>query len=361
MAEEDESQKTEEPTPKRLKEAEEKGDVVQSQEIKSLVMLAAAVAIIGFFGAYVSRSVTNILYVHMSTVHLMDTDQLGILDSLSPVLNSVFLVMLVPFGILVFAAFAGNMMQHKTSLTFEKLKPSLKKMSPVSNAKKWAPARLGMEFFKISAKLIAVAAVIFIIVFPERDRLDTAMLLSLFDLLSFMHSMAVKLLFGVLIVMAIVAAIDFSFQSYQHQKKLRMTKQEVKDEHKQTDGDPKVKGRLRAIRMERARQRMMTAVPEADVVITNPTHYAVALEYKHGTMDVPKVVAKGVDAVALKIREVATEHGVPIVEDPPLARALHASVELDEEVPPDQYKAVAGVISYVMKLKRAGFAPAKGR
>lgn len=355
MAEQDDSQKTEEPTPKRLREAEEKGDVVQSQEVKNLIMLAGTVAIVGFFGVYISRSVADTLYAHMSTVHLMDTEQVDVLNSLSPVMSRTLLILLVPFGLLMFAALVGNMIQHKTSLTLEKLKPSLKKLSPASNIKKWAPAKLGMEFFKLSVKLIAVSAVIFIIVYPERDRLDTAMLLSIVDLLGFIHAMAVKLLIGVLIVMIIVAAIDYSFQSYQHHKKLKMSKQEVKDEHKQTDGDPKVKGRLRAIRMERARQRMMTAVPDSDVVITNPTHFAIALEYKHGSMDVPKVVAKGVDAVALKIREVATEHNVPIVEDPPLARALYASVELDEEVPPDHYKAVAGVISYVMKLKRAGF------
>ncbi|MFC4348360.1 flagellar biosynthesis protein FlhB [Kordiimonas lipolytica] len=359
MAEQDDSQKTEEPTPKRLREAEEKGDVAQSQEVKTFFMLFIAAIVIGAGGGFMGTSVTNVLYVHMSTLHLMDTDQVGALESLMPVVWRIFLVLLVPFGALVFAAIASNMLQHKTSITFEKIKPSFKKLSPASNAKKWAPDKLGVEAFKISAKLIAVAVVIFIIVYPERGRMDTLMLLPVIDVVALIHTMVIKLLIGVLIVMAIVAAIDFSYQSYQHIKKLRMTKQEVKDEHKQTDGDPKVKGRLRAIRMERSRQRMMAAVPDADVVITNPTHYAVALEYKHGQMDVPRVVAKGVEGVALKIREVATEHNVPIVENPPLARALYATVEIDEEVPPDHYKAVAEVISYILKLKRAGFKPSR--
>jgi len=359
MAEQDDSQKTEEPTPKRLREAEEKGDVAQSQEVKTFFMLFIAAIVIGAGGGFMGTSVTNVLFVHMSTLHLMDTDQVGALESLMPVVWRIFLVLLVPFGALVFAAIASKMLQHKTTITFEKIKPSFKKLSPVSNAKKWAPDKLGVEAFKISAKLIAVAAVIFIIVYPERGRMDTLMLLPVIDVVALIHTMVIKLLIGVLIVMAIVAAIDFSYQSYQHIKKLRMTKQEVKDEHKQTDGDPKVKGRLRQIRMERSRQRMMAAVPDADVVITNPTHYAVALEYKHGQMDVPRVVAKGVEGVALKIREVATEHNVPIVENPPLARALYATVEIDEEVPPDHYKAVAEVISYILKLKRAGFKPAR--
>lgn len=359
MADEDDSQKTEEPTPKRLREAEEKGDVAQSQEVKTFFMLAIASIVIGAGGGFIGSRVTDVLFVHLSTLHLMDTDQVGALESLMPTVWQVFLVLLLPFGALVFAALASNMMQHKTTISFEKIKPSFKKLSPISNAKKWAPDKLGVEAFKLIAKLLAVSAVIFIIVYPERGRMDTLMLLPVIDVLALIHTMVVKLLIGVLIVMAVVAAIDFSYQSYQHMKKLRMTKQQVKDEHKQTDGDPKVKGRLRAIRMERARQRMMASVPDADVVITNPTHFAVALEYKHGAMDVPMVVAKGVDGVALKIREVATDHGVPIVENPPLARALYASVDIDEEVPPDHYKAVAEVISYIMKLKRAGFKPSR--
>ncbi len=355
MADEpDESQKTEEPTPKRLRDAEEKGQVVQSQEVKTLIMLAVMALVIGGFGVFISRSILDILHSYVSKIHLMSTDQVGAMESLIPVIWNVFLVMLVPFGSFLVAALAGNMIQHKTTFTFDKLKPSLNKLSPASNVKKWAPGKMAVEFGKLMGKLIAVGSVVVLIVYPERERLDTLMLLSIVDLLDLVHTMAIKLLIGVLIVMAIIAAIDFSFQTYQHHKKLRMTKQEVKDERKQTDGDPKVKGRLRAIRFERHRQRMMAAVPNADVVITNPTHYAVALEYKHGEMDVPRLVAKGMDQIALKIREIATENGVPIVENPPLARALHASVEIEEEVPPEHYKAVAEVISYVMKLRRAG-------
>lgn len=355
MADEDESQKTEEPTAKRLREAEKKGEVVQSQEVKNLVMLTVITAVVGGFGAYIARSVADELFGFVSTIHLMNTDQVGVLANLSSLLKRIFIILLLPFSALMAAAIVSNTVQHKTTITFEKMKPDLNKFNIIKNSKKYFSSKMAVDFGKIWAKLIAVGGVIFIIVYPERDRLDTLMLLSIVDMLGLLHTMALKLLIGVLIVLAIIAAIDFSFQKYQHHKRLRMTKQEVKDENKQTEGDPKVKGRLRSIRMERARQRMMAAVPDADVVITNPTHFAVALEYKHGAMDVPKLVAKGVDDVALKIREVATEHNVPIVENPPLARALYASVELDEEVPPDHYKAVASVISYVMKMKRGGF------
>ena len=360
MAEgDDDSQKTEEPTAKRLRDAEEKGEVVQSQEVKNLMMVTAATVVIGVWGGWIAQSVAQELFAHMSTIHLMDTDQVGILESIQPLLWRIFMVLLLPFGIFVIVAVAANMMQHKTSFTFEKMKPDISKLNPIKAAKKFIKPKMIVDFFKIIAKLGAVSVVLFVVVYPERDRLDTLMLLPVIDVVALVHDMAIKMLIGILIIMVIVAAIDYSFQTYQHHKNLKMTKQEVKDEQKQTDGDPKIKGRLRSIRMERARQRMMAAVPDADVVITNPTHYAVALEYKHGSMDVPRLVAKGVDEVALKIREVANEHGVPIVEDPPLARALFASVELEEEVPPDHYKAVAGVIGYVMKLKKAGFASAR--
>ena len=153
--------------------------------------------------------------------------------------------------------------------------------------------------------------------------------------------------------MVLVALLDFQYQKYEHKKNLRMSKQDIKDEGKQTDGDPMVKARLRSLRLERGRQRMMQAVPEADVVITNPTHFAVALQYDATSMDAPKLVAKGQDHLAMRIREIARDNGVPVVENPPVARALYASVEIDQEVPGEHYKAVAEVIGYVMKLKGA--------
>jgi len=165
------------------------------------------------------------------------------------------------------------------------------------------------------------------------------------------HEIALVIAAATVMVMTVIAALDFMYQRYNQYKNLRMTKQEVKDEHKQSEGDPHVKARIRRLRQERAQQRMMAAVPEADVVITNPTHYAVALEYKMETMPAPRLVAKGVDSLAQRIRETAEEHEVPLVENPPLARALYAAIELDEEIPAEYYQAVAEVIGYVMRLK----------
>jgi len=354
MADEDESQKTEEPTPKKLRDAEEKGEVASSQEFKTLIMMIAVTALISAYGGWIANNIVPRLRNYITRVHEVASDESDILAALSGVVVEVFLVMLLPFGILIVAAIISNRSQHKFTFTAEKLKPDLKKLSLVKGAKRIFGKRIFVEFGKIVGKLVAVGGVIFLIVFPERARLDTIMLLAPIDILALIHMMAIKLLIGVIIIMLIIAAADFSFQKYQHIKKLKMTKQEVKDENKQSDGDPKVKARLRQIRFERHNQRMMAAVPKADVVITNPTHYAVALEYKHESMDVPVLLAKGVDEVALRIRERAEEYDIPILENPPLARALYASVEIDEEIPPDHYKAVAEVISYIMKLRRSG-------
>ncbi|MCK0069800.1 flagellar biosynthesis protein FlhB [Kordiimonas laminariae] len=357
MSEEDDSQKTEEPTAKRLREAEEKGEVAQSQELKTWLMLLVAAGVLAGFGDSFASGVMAPLQGFLSQSHSLSSAEVDYLDVVSRLFRDIYAVMALPLGIFVIAAIAANRMQKPFLFTTEKIKPDLKNLSIMKGFKKIYSARFFVEFGKISAKLAAVAGVLFLIIYPEREKLDTIMLLAPIEILAFIKLLAIKLLIGVLIVLTVVAAIDYSYQSYEHVKNLRMTKQEVKDEQKQTDGDPKVKARLRQIRYERHNQRMMSNVPKADVVITNPTHYAVALEYKHETMEVPVLVAKGVDDVAMRIRGIAEENDIPIMENPPLARALHASVELDEEIPPDHYKAVAEVISYIMKLRRAGLKP----
>jgi flagellar biosynthetic protein FlhB len=354
MADEDDAQKTEEPTPKKLQEALDKGDVPTSQEFKTWFILLAATILIFSASTLIGSSLVNDLSNFLSQIHLIQADTSGFQGPIMDLMWNVFLILMIPMGTFIVAGIIGNMSQHKFIFTFEKMKPKLSKISPLSGFKRIFGMRFLVEFGKITGKLLAVSAALVIIVWPERDRLDTLMYVPIPELLGLAQVMALRLFVGVLVVLTIIAALDYSYQKFEHTKKLRMTKQEVKDEHKQTDGDPQVKARLRQIRNERARHRMMAAVPDADVVITNPTHYAVAIEYKHGQMDVPKLLAKGIDEVALRIREVATEHDIPIVENPPLARALHAGVELEEEVPPEHYKAVAEVIGYVLKLERAG-------
>ncbi|MFC3050900.1 flagellar biosynthesis protein FlhB [Kordiimonas pumila] len=359
MAEEDDSQKTEEPTSKKLEDAHEKGEMASSQEVKTLIMLASAAAVLAAGGNYIVSGVRDPLRVFMGRVHEMTTDELNFTELLFSLLAQVFWVVSIPFAVFIAAAIMSNRVQNSFIITTEKIKPNISNLSLLKGAKKIFSARFFVEFGKITAKLITVGGVIVLIVYPERGRLDTIMSLSPAAVLGLIHVMAIKLIIGVLIIMCIIAAIDYSYQQYQFHKKMKMTKQEVKDERKQSDGDPKIKARLRQIRMDRHMHRMMSNVPKADVVITNPTHYAVALEYKHENMQVPVLLAKGVDEVAMRIREAAEEHKIPIIENPPLARALFASVDIDDEIHPDHYKAVAEVISYIMKLRKAGLKPRK--
>ena len=208
-----------------------------------------------------------------------------------------------------------------------------------------------VESLKGIIKITVITFISILVIRPYLEKINLMPTMDTMAILSFIHKVVVLLIFTVLIAVLIIALADYAWQKYSHLKKLRMTKQEVKDEYKQMEGDPLVKSRIRQVRMERARHRMMDNVPKADVVIVNPTHYAVALEYKMETMDAPVVVAKGLDHLALRIRELAEENDIPIVENPPLARALFASVELDQAIPQEHFKAVAEVIGYVMQLK----------
>jgi flagellar biosynthetic protein FlhB len=190
------------------------------------------------------------------------------------------------------------------------------------------------------------------VILPEVKRIHGLIGMEMNQLIGELHRLLVKLLMGVVGVVIVIALIDVIYQRFQHMRTLRMSRQELKEEYKETEGDPLVKNRLRQLRMERARKRMMAEVPKSDVVITNPTHYAVALKYDAPSMQAPRLVAKGVDKIAQKIREIAKEHGIPIIENPPLARGLHAAVHIDQEITPEYYKAVAEVIGYIFRLKR---------
>jgi flagellar biosynthetic protein FlhB len=258
----------------------------------------------------------------------------------------------LPLSLLMLAALAGNLIQHRLVWSGEGLKPKFSKISPAAGLGRLASKQTLANFAKGLAKLGVLGAVIGALLWPERARLEGLVTVDPSAILAITHVLAVKMLGTVVAILAVIAAMDYFFQYRQWYERQKMSVAELKEEFKQTDGDPAVKGKIRQIRHNRMRKRMMAAVPTASVVITNPTHYAVALRYERG-MNAPVCVAKGVDLIARKIREVATEHGIPIVENPALARAVHASVEIDQEIQPEHYKAVAEIIGYVMRLNRA--------
>lgn len=348
----DESQKTEEPTPKKLQEAQEKGEVAKSQEVRHWFILFSATVIILVSAKSSMAGIRDLLGQVLGSSYNVRMSGNGLREYAADLFGGIFDYMTVPVIILMVGALLGAVIQHKPILSAEKIKPKLSKISPLAGLKRLFSMQNFVEIMKSIIKITIVGSVILFLVWPERDHLEQMMTRSPDDVLDVIYIMVLRILGGVVAVMAAIAGLDFMFQKFQHLKKLRMTKQEVKDEMKQTDGDPHVKARLRQIRQERARTRMMAAVPEADVVVTNPTHYAVALKYDQGKMEVPIVVAKGADHVALKIREVAKENNIPVLENPPLARALFATVEVDEEIQEDHYKAVAGVIGYIMRLNK---------
>ncbi len=357
----DSSQKTEEPTQKRLQEARRKGQVARSQEVSHWFMILAFAVAIGLLSPGAAEDIARALTDFVARPHALPVDGAGLRELLGETAGRVAWALLLPLLLALAAALLSGLIQTGFVVSVEPLKPKLEKISPASGFKRMFSARTLAEFLKGIAKLAIVTAVVALLLWPERQLIPSVVTMEPPQFLALLQSLGVRVLVTVLAIMTVVAGLDLLFQKHQHAKQLRMSKQELKDEFKQTEGDPMVKARLRQIRMERARQRMMAAVPEADVVIANPSHFAVALSYELGSPGAPRVTAKGVDSLALRIRGMAEEHGVPVVENPPLARALYEGVELDEEIPTEHYKAVAEIIGYVMRLKGKLTAPPAGR
>ncbi len=358
MAEEkDDSQKTEEPSQKRLDDAHQKGNVANSREVTHWFMMFAIVMGVVMFAPGALSSMARALVVFFESPHAIAMDPGGIQAWLLELLVRVGLAMAPVFGLLVFAAIAASLIQVGPIFTAAPMKPSFSKISPMAGLTRLFSMQSTVEFLKGSAKIAIVGAMAYYLLRPELDGLERFYDFDMVALLAVLNTLTIKLIVGVLAVMAAIAALDIFYTRFSRHRKLRMSREELRDEHKESEGDPLVKGRLRQIRMERARRRMMQEVPKANVIITNPTHYAVALRYDQASMGAPKVVAKGTDLVARRIRELAEEHKIPIVSNPPLARALYANVELDQEVPPEHYKAVAEIIGYVMRLRRSGSRP----
>jgi flagellar biosynthetic protein FlhB len=350
--EQDDTEKSEEPTQKRLDEALQRGDVVKSQEVNTWFVLGAATLILLSFSGQMASGLNGLLRGLLGQAHAIPVDGRGLIVVMQALGMGTLAAIALPLGILALAAIAGNMVQHRLVWSGESLKPKLSKVSLGAGFKRLFSKIALMNFVKGLIKLALIGAIMTVILWPKRNQMDGLVTMDPGVVLLLTRTLSLDVLGAVVAVLAIVAAADYLFQYRQWYNKLKMSLQELKEEFKQTDGDPHVKAKIRQLRVERTKKRMMAAVPQASVVITNPTHYAVALQYDRG-MAAPVCLAKGLDNIALKIREVAAEHNIPIVENPPLARALHATVEIDEEVPPEHYKAVAEVIGYVMRLKGA--------
>lgn len=352
MADEDDSSdKTEDPTQKRLDQALERGDVAKSQEINTWFMIAGGTLVLSTFSRSIGDGIVVPLRNLIANSWMIPTDGPDLLTLAHSLVYAVAAAIGVPLLMLMLAAIFGNMMQHRLVWSAESLKPKLSKISPGAGFKRIFGKQAAANFGKGVFKLIAVGAVIAMVLWPERLRLESLVRTDPAVLLGLTVSMTLHLMTAVVAVLAIVAIADYLFQYRQWFERQKMSLQEMKEEFKQSEGDPHVKARIRQLRSGRMKKRMMAAVPKASVIITNPTHYSVALQYDRG-MSAPVCVAKGVDHLAFRIRDVAKEHDIPIVENVPLARALYATVDVDEEIPVEHYHAVAEIIGYVMGLRR---------
>ena len=351
MAEGDDQEKTEEPTTKKLEEAFEKGNVPFSREIGSFLMLFLLALIIASYAPDILRDTRDLLIHYIADADSIAVDKTGVSIILWQITLGSFVIILIPLIGSVIVALAAGFLQNGIVLSSESLKPKFSKISPVKGLGRIFSMKTVVEFIKNILKITLVGTVAFLAVYPELSSLKELPNHTAEAILLLLMKLATQLVVGVVIAMFFIALFDLLYQRFQHTKSLRMTKQEIKDEYKQSEGDPVIKQRLRQLRMEKAKQRMMSEVPKSDVVITNPTHFAIALSYRPNEHKAPVVVAKGQDLIALKIKEIAEENGIPVIQNPPLARALFASAEIEQEIPLVHYEAVAKIISYVYQLK----------
>ncbi|KGK09616.1 flagellar biosynthesis protein FlhB [Vibrio navarrensis] len=352
MAESDGQERTEDATPRRLQQAREKGQVARSKELASASVLIVGAVALMWFGEPLARALFKIMgrLFDLTREEIFDTAKL--LDIAGGAITALLVPLLLILITLFIAAVIGAAGVGGISFSAEAAMPKLSKMNPLSGLKRMIGLQSWVELIKSILKVGLVTGVaIYLIQASQADLIQLSM-----DVYpqNIFHSLDILLNFILLIScsLLIVVAIDIPFQIWQHADQLKMTKQEVKDEYKDTEGKPEVKGRIRMLQREAAQRRMMADVPTADVIVTNPEHFSVALRYKQGTDRAPVVVAKGSDHMAMKIREVAREHDIYIVPAPPLARALYYTTELEQEIPEGLFTAVAQILAYVFQLKQ---------
>jgi len=348
----DDSEHTEDPTAKRLDEAIKRGDVVKSLEVNTWFMIAAGTLALMVFATPMAANLETTFRGLLANSSRIRADGPALANLVNELAMNVLAALGIPLLLLALAAIAGSAIQHRIVVSVEPLKPQLSKISPAAGVARLLSKQALANFAKGLAKLTLFGTVIAALLWPQRQRLAGLVATDPVVILRFTRTLAMQMLGTVVAILAIVAAADYLFQYRQWYERQKMSLREMKEEFRQTEGDPAVKAKLRQLRQTRMRKRIMAGVPKASVVITNPTHFAVALKYERG-MTAPLCVAKGVDLIARRIREIAQAHDIPVIENPPLARALHGTVEIDQEIPAEHYRAVAEIIGYVMRLRRA--------
>lgn len=350
--------RSEKPTPKKLADARKKGQVAQSREIPSAMILMTALAVFYFGGQAMASRMTDLMRLSFRSLDGGWIHNIASVDLMSGWLFDQTLSILLPMmAALLVIGIIANVAQFGFNFKEDLMVPDFKKINPLSGIKNLVSLKALVELLKSIIKIGFVGLIAYLVVRKELVTIPSLIHAEVAETAAYMGQVAFQIAFFVCLGLIVLAAADFAYQRWQHQKNLMMTKQEIKEERKQSDGDPQVKSRIRSMQMEMAQRRMMAAIPSADVVITNPTHFAIAIKFDAKTMDAPLVVAKGADFMAQRIREIARQHDVPLVENKPLARALYGATEIGEMIPAELYRAVAEVLAYVYRLK--GIHPSK--
>lgn len=351
MAETTGQEKTESASPRRRREARQEGNLARSTDLTAACMLLAAVVLLWAFGSRLWLALGATLRAMLLSSHAPNPTRADDLGAMVGYTGHVLAATLLPL-LLVLASVGllASIGQVGLLLTGKPIMPRFSKINPISGVKRLFDARAAMRLVMSVGKLVLIAGVAIIIIIMDLEKIGALPAMALRPGFALMAGMAFDLAIKLAAVLLILAILDFAFQKFQHEKDLRMTKQEVREEMKQMDGDPMMKQRRARVARQLAMQRMSQAVPKADVIITNPTHISIALQYDSETMRAPKVIAKGADLMAMQIRQIAAAHGIPLVERKPLARALYASAEVGDEVPEDHYAAVAEILAYVYRL-----------
>jgi flagellar biosynthetic protein FlhB len=354
MAEEtDSGSKTEDASPRKLEEARKRGEVPKSQDVVTFASLAAVSSVLLFAGGGLAHGMIDRLRPFISRPDDFDMSNGGGMNVLRLAAAAAAPSLMSVLGGAILAGVAANLIQTGFLLTTGPLTPNLDRLSPLHGFKRLFGIDGLVQFLKSTLKIAVVGAIAWFMVAPHAREFELLPALDPLSLLPMAVQMLRGLLFAVLAFLALVAGFDWFWQRYRFNERMKMTKEELKEDFKQSEGDPRIKARIRQLRQERARRRMMQQVPKATVVVMNPTHYAVALRYEAGETAAPICVAKGLDTLALRIREVAEAHRVPVIEDPPLARALYATVEIDDVIPRQHYDAVAKIIGFILQTAKA--------
>lgn len=354
MAEETDQEKTEKATSKRRQDAREKGQVAKSRELASVAVLGACLVYF-YFGA--SAIATRLMELMRTSFHKAGQMTISI-DTIQPLLTDLLFqtfALLAPF--LLVAIIAGlmiNILQVGILFSAEAITPKFSKIDPFKGLQRLFSLRSLVELVKSILKIAIVGFVAYLTISGESHKLLPLVDLGVSDILRYMGEVSFKILSSTCWVLVILAVLDYGYQKWEHEKSLKMSIKEIKEENRQTEGDPLIKGRIKRLQREMARKRMMAAVPKADVVITNPTHLAVAIRYEPETMNAPCVIAKGADFLAEKIKEIARNSGVPIVENKLVAQVLYKMTAVEQAVPENLYKAIAEILAHIYSLKQKG-------